>query len=122
MNSWRVLVVEDDPDGQELVSRMLRHYHIAIDVAKDAEDALICLANQHYTGVIIDLSLPGMSGWSLLQNIQNIDTTGSLPCVAITAYHSPEVAVEAKRVGFAAYFAKPLEAVEFVQKLRTVFR
>lgn len=117
----RVLIVEDDPDGQELVSRMLHHHHIEVDMVENGEAALSLLDAHAYAGVVIDLRLPGMSGWLLLRNIQEKYATPKLPCIAITAYHSPEVAMEAKRAGFAAYFPKPLEAGEFIHKIQSLF-
>lgn len=120
MEKWRVLLVEDDPDGQELVRRILLHHKIQADVVDNAEQALTLMKVQDYAGVIIDLTLPGMSGWSLLDLIQRSDQTTDLPCVAITAYHSPDVAVAARQAGFAGYFAKPLETSRFIQTLEGI--
>ncbi len=120
MNDIRLLVVEDDPDGQEVVLRVLRHHKIAVDMAYTAEDALDMLAENAYTGAIFDLALPGMDGWSLLETVRNNASTADMPCVAITAYHSADVAVKAIQAGFAAYFPKPLETVSFVRELERV--
>src|SRR5512134_2942403 len=119
MQNWRILVVEDDADGQEVVTRMLRHNRIPCDVVGSAEEALRNLAaGQQYTAAILDLALPGMDGWTLLGRIHS--TFGNLPCVAITAYHSPELAVKAVEAGFVAYFPKPLETTSFVRELQRV--
>lgn len=91
MNNWRVLVVEDDPDGQEVVAVMLRHHRIAADMVFRGEEALELLAQNPYTLAIIDLSLPGMDGWTLLNSIQRNPQTANMPCVAITAFHSPDI-------------------------------
>jgi CheY-like chemotaxis protein len=66
----RLLVVEDDQDGQEVVGRLLRFHRLDYDVADSAEAALSLMANNSYTGAIIDLALPKMDGWSLLDTIQ----------------------------------------------------
>jgi DNA-binding response OmpR family regulator len=42
MSQWRILSVEDDPDGQELVSTILTHMNIPMDVAYNAEQAEVC--------------------------------------------------------------------------------
>ena len=117
MNDWHILVVEDDPDGQEVVARILRHHNIAADFVGTAEEALDLLGENAYSATIVDLALPGMDGWRLLETIQNEPDTANLPCVAITAYHSAEVAVQAIDAGFVAYFPKPLEATSFVREL-----
>lgn len=120
-NNWHVLVIEDDPDGQEVVSVVLRHHHIKTDVVGTGEDALELLEHNLYTGIIIDLNLPGIDGWTLLAAIQNTPEIAHIPCVAITAYHSDDLAIEAIASGFKAYFPKPLEATSFVRELERVF-
>jgi CheY-like chemotaxis protein len=121
MKDWRLLVIEDDPDGQEVVSLVLRYHKIPLDVADSAEDALDLLKTNRYTGAIIDLHLPGMDGWRLLDTIKRTQAVSNLPCVAITAFHSDEVAVKAIEAGFKAYFPKPLETTSFVRELERVF-
>jgi CheY-like chemotaxis protein len=116
----RILVVEDDTDGQEVVARMLRYHHIPVDAVYSAEEGLELLAQNQYTGVITDLALPGMDGWTLLATMQITPHISRLPCVAMTAYHSADVAVKAIEAGFAAYFPKPLEPTTFVQELQRV--
>jgi CheY-like chemotaxis protein len=118
MQHWNILVVEDDPDGQEVVGRILKHHKINHAVVASAEIALQMLEEDHYTCVIIDLHLPGIDGWTLLHKIQ--ETQPSLPCIAITAFHSAEVAVQAVEAGFEAYFPKPLEATSFVRELTNI--
>lgn len=118
MKNWNLLVVEDDLDGQEVVGRLLKYRHIAHETTGNAEDALHQLDNR--TGVIIDLNLPGMDGWTLLREIKNNPKTADLPCVAITAYHSAELAMKAIESGFVAYFPKPLDTTSFVRELKRV--
>jgi len=118
MKQWHLMVVEDDPDGREVVERILKYHRVPHVTAANAEDALNNLGG--CTGVIIDLNLPGMDGWSLLNEIKSNPQTSNLPCVAMTAYHSAELAVKAIEMGFAAYFPKPLEATSFVRELERV--
>ncbi len=117
MPDWQVLVVEDDPDGQEVVGRILRHHHIESDVVATAEEALGLLAERPYACVILDLALPTMDGWTLFQTIRSLPDAGTTPCIAVTGFHSVEVARKAIQAGFAAYFSKPIEPASFAQQL-----
>lgn len=121
-NIPRILAVEDDPDGQVMVAHILNYVGIPVDVAGDAEQAAEFLfdSDRVYRAAIIDLALPGKDGWKLLAEIKENPATGTLPCIAITAYHTPRLRAEALRAGFSAYFAKPIDAVLFVQQLETV--
>jgi CheY-like chemotaxis protein len=118
--NWQVLVVEDDINGQDVARGILEHYDITVDVADDAMQALELLRDNRYTAAIIDLSLPGMSGWELLEAMRADKSTADLPCVATTAYHSPRVAQDAIEAGFVAYFPKPMNVVTLMDDLRAV--
>ncbi len=120
MNDWHMLIVEDDPDGQEVVSRILRHQSISHDVAATGEEALELVQRTPYTLVIVDLALPGLDGWGLLSSMQASEELAHIPCVAVTAFHAPEVAVKAIDAGFKAYFPKPIEATSFVRELERI--
>lgn len=118
MDNLHFLVVEDDPDGQEVVGRLLRHQRISFDSAYTAEEALQQLTHHSYSLLIIDLQLPGMDGWTLLNTVREQAQFDDVPCVAVTAYHSTDVAVKALEAGFTAYFPKPLDATSFVRELQ----
>ena len=118
MSELHILLVEDDPDGQEVVGRILRHHHIVTDIATTGEEALNLLAKGSYNAAIVDLNLPSIDGWKLLQTIQANPKVAHMPCIAVTAFHSAEVAVKAIEAGFTAYFSKPIEPGSFVQELQ----
>lgn len=123
-DDWRILVVEDDPDGQAVVSHILDYLNIAIDVASDAEEAenyLFAHGNK-YTAAIIDLSLPGKDGWDLLASILANPATAEMPCIAVTAFHTSRLREEAIARGFIAYFPKPLDATSFARSLEELLQ
>jgi len=117
LSDWKVLVVEDEDDSMAMVRELLEYHGIHSAGAPTAEDALQLVKKMTPTLIVIDLALPGMDGWSLLAAIRRDQALIEVPCVAITAYHSAEVAVEAVEAGFDAYFAKPLDATSFVREL-----
>ncbi len=115
-----ILVVEDDPDGQEVVARMLSQVKIHCEIAGTAEDAWVLLQSRAYTGAIIDLSLPGQDGFQLLKAIRSDSQLHSLRCIAITAYHTPELKHDALQYGFDGYFAKPLNRTLFLGSVEDI--
>ena len=117
MQPESVLIVEDDPDGQELIARMLIRANIPVEVAGSAEDALRLVSPDEHVAVVIDLALPGMDGFELIQHIRQNDMLAKLPCIAITAYHTPLLKQRVMNEGFTAYFPKPLDDMRF---LRTI--
>lgn len=120
MADIHILVVEDEPDGADVVERMLRAVGVKASLVGNAEAALQTLdsnAVDYFDCVIIDLALPGMDGFELMQTIRHTTDFADLPLVAITAYHTPELKVKALDSGFDAYFAKPLDTNLFMQSL-----
>jgi CheY-like chemotaxis protein len=119
-NDWKVLVVEDEVDSMELVQELFHHYGINSVGATSGEEALHILENMTPTLIIIDLALPGIDGWGLLGALKNKRALSNIPRVAITAYHTAEVANQAIEKGFDAYFSKPLDATSFVRELQGI--
>jgi CheY-like chemotaxis protein len=117
MNNLPILIVEDEPDGQELVSRMLAQVGAEVHVAGDAETAWSYLMSNAYMVAIIDLALPGKDGFELLSAIRQQPEIAELPCVAITAFHTPELKQQAIHLGFNGYFAKPLDRTRFLGEM-----
>jgi DNA-binding response OmpR family regulator len=120
MNELPILVVEDEPDGQELVSRLLAQVNIKVDVTGSAEDAWQRIHNNAYSALIIDLALPGKDGFELLREVRQNNMT--IPCIAITAFHTPELKQRALEEGFDAYFAKPLDRTRFIGGVEDAIR
>jgi CheY-like chemotaxis protein len=120
ITDWNVLVVEDEQDSMELVQEVLSHYGIQSVGTESAEGALDMLQGTSPTLIIIDLNLPKLDGWGLLKRIRQNRDLVSVPCVAITAYHTAELAEKALTAGFNAYFPKPLDATSFVRELEGI--
>ena len=117
-----ILLVEDDPDAQALVSHVLSHLNIPYQIVDNAELAIEHLNNnnEHYHAVITDLALPGKDGWELLATIRQNPATVDLICVAITAFHTSKMKSEALKSGFDAYFAKPIDVFAFADELSAI--
>jgi CheY-like chemotaxis protein len=117
---WRVLVVEDESDSRDMVRAVLQHHGISCVTAATAEDALRALDDVMPTLVITDLALPGLDGWDLLAELMANPDWEDIPRVAVTAYHTVELAERAIEEGFDAYFAKPIDIATFVSDLQRI--
>ena len=117
-----ILIVEDDPDGQELVSHVIGYLKIPHVVVGDAEAAgkHLFASGESFRAVIVDLALPGKDGWELLAEIREHKATAQLMCVAVTAFHTSKTREQALRAGFDAYFSKPLDATHFARELESL--
>ena len=119
MANRRILVVEDDPDGQEMIATVLQHMNFTVDTADDGEYAseILFEHSQSFDAVIIDLSLPRKDGWELLEEVLDSHHTSRIPCIAVTAFHSSKLREEALSAGFTAYFSKPIDSTQLGREL-----
>ena len=116
----QVLVIEDENDSMEVVQGLLEHHGIESVGASSGEEALEILRGLTPALIIVDLALPGLNGWDLLERFKSTPALRNVPRVAITAYHTAELAEQAIEAGFSAYFAKPLDATSFVRELEVI--
>lgn len=103
-----VLIVEDDPDGQEVMAGLLGLSGFAVRIAGSAEIALQMLTETEFAAAVIDVALPGMDGLALLQQMRDSPTVANLPCIILTAYHSSQVKKEALEKGCNVFLTKPV--------------
>lgn len=106
----QVLVVDDDPDINRLLQVRLRNVGFQVRSAPDGETALEEIRRLAPDLVLLDISLPGISGLDVLEHIrtERLD----IAVVMTTAFGSESVAVDALRRGADDYLRKPFEPVE----------
>lgn len=117
---WTILVVEDEFDSQQLVSRVLKHFQVQVHIVNNGLECVNALLSLAPTLVIMDLAMPKMDGWETLAAIRTNALTAHLPVVAITAFHSDEVERGAVAAGFDAYIRKPIQAATLIRELERV--
>ncbi len=125
-----LLLVEDDPNDEELTIRALRKNNIAneIVVVRDGEEALDFLFGQgKYAGrdtsvlpdvVLLDLRLPKLDGLEVLQRIRADERTKTLPVVVLTSSDEEQDMVDSYKFGANSYVRKPVDFLEFASAVR----
>lgn len=107
----RLLVIDDEPDLRTLYELTLLREGYELDSAGSVEEALALLAERSYSAVITDMRLPDGSGLDVLRWL---DERGrSEKALVITAYGSPEGAVESLKAGAYDYLTKPVDLRQF---------
>jgi signal transduction histidine kinase/DNA-binding response OmpR family regulator len=105
----RALVVEDDPDGCELLETVLRGFGATVTTANSARNAFEMMENERPDVVVSDIGLPDEDGLSLIRRVRQTAGLRDLPAVALTAYASKRDVAQALAAGFHAHVAKPVE-------------
>lgn len=122
----RLLVVEDDPDDEELTLMALREAGVEkpIDVVRDGQEAVEYLLGTDAVErplplfVIIDLHLPGLDGFGVLERIRAAERTRRLPAVVLTASTRCSDVERAKVLRTEAFLTKPIEVAVLTEVVR----
>ena len=115
----RVLVVEDDADLRDLLSELLARQRYDVTVATDGEEALRALFDVRPHLVVLDLVLPRLDGWAVLERIREMS---DVPVLILTALTTELEKVRGLRAGADDYLTKPFGHGEFVARVEALLR
>jgi PAS domain S-box-containing protein len=120
--SQPVLVVEDDSTCREIVIELLAQSGLAAVAVPDGLAALDWLEGELPSVVLLDIEMPGMSGYEVLSHIRGTPRLADLPVVVMTAFDSAEEVQRAFSSGADDYVHKPLRAAELAARVRGQMR
>jgi CheY-like chemotaxis protein len=103
-----VLVVDDDPSIRRMIVAALRRDGYVFHEAPNGKDALDVMRREHPNVVVLDLMMPVLSGWEVLQARELEPDLKEIPVIAISANRAPEVATAAD-MGMCAFLPKPFD-------------
>ena len=115
----RILVVEDEPDLLSSLAQALREEGYAVDTAGDGEDGLFKAESSDYDALILDVMLPKLDGWALLQGLRKTKKT---PVLMLTARDRSSDRVRGLDSGADDYVVKPFDLQELQARLRALIR
>jgi CheY-like chemotaxis protein len=120
-----ILLVEDDQVDTLIVQRSLKKINIMnpLDIARDGEEALMLLRDpkrEKPVIILLDLSMPRMSGLELLRVIKQDESLKRIPVVVLTSSNEDKDKLDSFNLGAAGYIIKPIDFDQFVDVMRTI--
>ncbi len=111
---FRVLVVDDERDGRELVCLVLEEYGAQVVTAAGATEALAVLRQQPVDLMLCDIGMPEIDGYELMRRVRALgaEAGGDVPAAALTAFARSEDRTRAMMAGYQAHIAKPADPLE----------
>jgi CheY-like chemotaxis protein len=110
-----ILVVEDDPANLKLFTILLADAGAKVSVARSAEEALRELTAGLPRVLVLDLTLPRMSGIVLLEKLKADPVTRDVVVIAVTSLNGPSVERMLMEAGCAGYVRKPVDTLTFAE-------
>ncbi|MBN2252398.1 MAG: response regulator transcription factor [Kosmotogaceae bacterium] len=116
----KVLIVEDERNLGKLLKEFLESQKLIVEIATDGEEGLYMALNGPFDVIVLDVLLPGLSGWQVLERIRR---SGSrIPVLMLTALDTIEDKVKGFNLGADDYLPKPFDVRELVVRIQSLLR
>ena len=115
----RILVIEDESDLRRLLTEILQEEGYAVDSAADGEDGLEKARAWTYDAIVLDIMLPKIDGWDVLETLRETHRT---PVLILSARDALSDRVLGLDIGADDYLVKPFERLELLARLRALIR
>lgn len=116
----KILVVEDEPKTGDYLKQGLIEAGFVVDLAREGIEGLHLALTEAYDLIVLDVMLPGMDGWQVLQAVRRAGK--DVPVLFLTARDQVEDRVKGLELGADDYLVKPFAFAEFLARVRTLLR
>jgi len=122
MPDAQILVVDDEPDILSVLVFHLSREGYRVTTAVNGQGALTSAEAEQPDLIILDLMLPGMDGYEVLQRLRGAESTSSMPVILLTARREEDERVKGFEVGADDYITKPFSARELTLRVAALLR
>jgi class 3 adenylate cyclase len=121
-HAFRVLVVDDDPDMASLLARLLHQEGMAVETVHDGDAALVHAMSSAPDLILLDVMLPGLSGFEVCERLKADEATALIPIVLVTALEDTPSRVRGIEAGCDDFLSKPIKSEELIARVKTLRR
>ncbi len=116
----KILSVDDSSSIRKMVAYTLKSQGYAVTSAADGQEALETLAKERFDGIVLDINMPRLDGFTLLKKIRAETHTASIPVIMLTTEGQERDKQEATALGADAYVVKPFKPSELVRVVQDI--
>jgi len=121
LSNIKILTVDDQADTRTILKIFLERSGAEVIAVESGPAALVEIQRRKFDVILCDIGMPGMDGYQLLQKVRELEPKiGCRPAIACTAYVAPADVARARRAGFQAHIAKPVDPAELVNTVASV--
>ena len=110
-----VLVIDDDDRLRELYRVNLEMRGAEVIDAGNGDDGLAIARTRPPAAIVLDLTMPGTDGWSVLEALKSDLALSHIPVIVLTGHTDEEIEEDARKAGAVAFVAKPVDTDDFVR-------
>jgi CheY-like chemotaxis protein len=116
LRGLKVLVIDDEWDARELLTRLIRACHAEVTVASNVTDALKLLSSLKPDVIVSDIGMPERDGYEFIRELRKLSAEegGRTPAIALTAFARSEDRTRALMAGYQAHLVKPIVPQELL--------
>lgn len=116
----KILLVEDNEDNRDMLSRRLERKGFEVSLAVDGQDGVNKAKNDLPDLVLMDMSLPVMDGWEATKKLKDTPETAAIPVIALTAHAMSSDREKAMDAGCDDYDTKPVDFQRLLEKMASL--
>jgi two-component system, sensor histidine kinase and response regulator len=117
-----ILFVDDDAFYRQMAQSVLEDAGFEVTLAQDGETALELAHSEVFDLIVIDLSMPGLTGFDVIQRLHGPDGRPTIPTLVITGHEDTQSVETAFQVGASSFLAKPVNWVLFVHHVKFLLK
>ncbi|MFA4905299.1 MAG: response regulator [Candidatus Margulisiibacteriota bacterium] len=116
----KILVVDDEPEILELLKIRMNSWGYKVLTSASGREALQLAEEKEPDLILLDVMMPGMSGFEVLRALKTKASTKSIPVIMITVAAAKHEMDEGLKLGAAYYLSKPYDAQELLSRIKSI--
>jgi CheY-like chemotaxis protein len=120
MEQKKILVVDDEPVGRQLLQAVLLPEGYDVEMAENGKEAILKMETYHPDLVLLDVMMPGMDGYETMNRARTDPKIKNIPVIFITALDDRDSRIRGLESGAHDYIAKPFDRIEILTKIKNL--
>jgi two-component system cell cycle response regulator DivK len=116
----KILIVEDNPENWDMLSRRLQRRGFDVVIAKDGVEGVAMARSEAPDLILMDMNLPVLDGWEATRQVRSAPETAPIPVIARTAHGMPADKARSLEVGCDDHHTKPVDLTALLAQIETL--